>query len=147
MARWPTTPSAYKYPQAPWLIHPILSSSPLRSSSHIWSRARELEETPHAGRHRAAGFPIRVLLLPLLRWTGARTMSIHRMRVILRRRCTCGACLRQAVQLQDLEVGFVGLHRQRLCGNVIPLSVFKGMNTTATPLPYNYVVRSWGNGL
>ena len=37
------------------------------------------------------------------------------------------AVLGGLLPLHDLEVGFVGLHRQRSCGNVIPLSVYKGM--------------------
>jgi hypothetical protein len=42
-----------------------------------------------------------------------------------------------------IEVGFCCLHQQRLCGNVPAHSVFKGMNTTATLLPFNYIDRSW----
>jgi hypothetical protein len=107
-------------PQAPWLIHPILSCSPLRPSSHVWSRVRELEETPCVGRRHAAGFPVRVLLLSLLHWTRTRTTSIHCTCVISQRRYSCGACLYQVVRLHDLEVGFDDLHPQRLCGNLIP---------------------------
>jgi hypothetical protein len=72
-------------PYAPPLF---LSSSWL--SSHVWSCASELEETPHTGRHRAPGFLVQILLLPLLCWTGVRTTSIHRMCVIPQRCCTCG---------------------------------------------------------
>jgi hypothetical protein len=57
-------------------------------------------------------------LLPLLRWTGARTTSIHRMCVIPRRCRTFATRLHRPVRLHDLEVGFGCLHRQRLCGNV-----------------------------
>jgi hypothetical protein len=110
----------YKLPQAPLAHHPFSHSSPLRPSSHIWSRARELEETPRVGRCRATGFPVWVLLLPLLCWTGAWTMFIHRTCVIPRRRCSCSACLPRLVWLHDLGIGFDSLNCQRSCGNVIP---------------------------
>jgi hypothetical protein len=71
----------------PWLIHPSLQSSPLSLGSHVRSCARELEETPPTGRHRAAGFSVRVHLLTLLRWTRARMTSIHWTCVIPRKRC------------------------------------------------------------
>jgi hypothetical protein len=48
-------------PYAPPLF---LSSSWL--NSHAWSCASELKETPHTGRHRAIGFLVQILLLPLL---------------------------------------------------------------------------------
>jgi hypothetical protein len=51
------------------------------------------------------------------------------------------------VRLHDLEVGYGCLHRQRSCGNVLAHSVFKGMNTVAVPLPFNYVDRSWAMGV
>jgi hypothetical protein len=70
-------------------------------------------------------------------------MSIHHTCVIPRRRYLCGAWLRQAARLHDLKVGFVSLHRQCLCGNVIPLLVFKDMNTTTILLLFNYINRSW----
>jgi hypothetical protein len=106
------------------------------------SRARGLEETPCAGRRRAAGFPVPGFLLPLLNWTRSRTTSIHRTCVIPRRRCSCGAGLYRLVRLYDLDVGFGCLHRQHSCGNVPAHSVFKGMNTTSTPFPFNYIDRS-----
>jgi hypothetical protein len=40
-------------------------------SSHVWSCARELEETPHTGCCRATGSPVQILLLPLLYWIGS----------------------------------------------------------------------------
>jgi hypothetical protein len=79
----------------------------------------------------------------LLCYTGARMMSIHRTCVIPRRRCSCGAGLHRLVRLHDLEVGFGCLHRQHSCGNVPTHSVFKGMNTITTLLPFNYIDRSW----
>jgi hypothetical protein len=121
------------------LIHPSLQSSLLWLGSHIWSCARELEETPPSGRHRAAGFLVRVLLLPLLRWTEAQTMSIHQTCVEPRRCChlwcldssTCSTTRpRCRLQLSQSTM-FVQ--------NVFPLSSFKGMNTVATLLPYNYI--------
>jgi hypothetical protein len=51
------------------------------------------------------------------------------------------------VWLHDLKVSFGCLHRQRSCGNVPAHSVFKGMNTVAIPLLFNYVDRSWALGL
>jgi hypothetical protein len=129
-------PSTYINPPPwpPWLIHPSLQSSPLWLDSHIWSRACELEETPQAGRRRATRFLVQVLLLPLLRWTGAQTTSIYHTCVIPRRYRTCGTHLHRPIQLHDLEVGFGCPLRQRSCGNVPAHSVFKGMNTVATPL-------------
>jgi hypothetical protein len=59
----------------------------------------------------------------------------------------CGAGLLRLVRLHDLEVGFGCLHRQRSCGNVSAHSVFKGMNTVAIPLLFNYVDRSWAMGV
>jgi hypothetical protein len=50
------------------------------------------------------------------------------------------------VRLHDLEVGFVGLHRQCSCGNVPVHSVFKGMNTIAALLPYSCVEQIIGYG-
>jgi hypothetical protein len=43
-------------------MHPSLQSYSLWLGSHIWSCAHELEETPCAGRCRAAGFLVYVLL-------------------------------------------------------------------------------------
>jgi hypothetical protein len=107
----PPAPSTYvKVPFAPWLIHQSLQSSPLWLGSLVWSCPRELEETPRAGRRRAARFPVRVLLLPLLCRTEAQTMSIHRTYVIPQRCCTCSTLLHRLVLLHDLEVGFDGLH-------------------------------------
>jgi hypothetical protein len=88
-------------------------------------------------------FRFQSFLLVLLCWAGAWTTSIHRTCVIPRRCYSCGASLLRLVRLHDLEVGFVGLHRQCSCGNVPVHSVFKGMNTTTTPLPSNYIDRSW----
>jgi hypothetical protein len=85
---------------------PLAHSSHLLLSSHVWSRANELEETPRAGRRRGAGFLVPVFLLPLLCWTESRTTSMHRTCVIPRRRCSCDACLHRMVRLDDLEVGF-----------------------------------------
>jgi hypothetical protein len=130
-------PTAYINPPYPLGHSSHLLHSSLWPSSHIWSRARELEETPHAGHRRVAGFPVPLLLLPLLCWTGAQTMSIHRTCVIPRRRCSYGAGRHRLVRLHDLEVGFGCLHQQHSCGNVPAHSVIKGMNTTATPLPYS----------
>jgi hypothetical protein len=127
----------------PWFIHPISCSLLPCLAPTFWSHAHELEETPRAGRRRAAGFLVLVYLLLLLCWTGARMTFVHRTCVIPRRRCSYGAGLLQLVRLHDLEVGFVGLHRQCSCGNVPVHLVFKGMNTTATPLPFNYIDRSW----
>jgi hypothetical protein len=62
-------------------------SSPLWLGSLVWSCARELEEIPPTGHRRAARFPLQVLLLLLLRWTGARGTSIHQTCVELRRCC------------------------------------------------------------
>jgi hypothetical protein len=127
----------------PWFIYPISSSLLSGLAPTFWSYASGLKETPRAGRRRATGFPVLVYLLPLLCWPGARTMSIHRMCVIPWRRCSCSAGLVRLIRLHDTEVGFVGLHQQRLCGNVPAHSVFKGMNTTATPLPFKYIDKSW----
>jgi hypothetical protein len=48
----------YKGPLAPWPIHPSLQSSPLWLGSLVWSRVRELEETPRAERCCVAGCPV-----------------------------------------------------------------------------------------
>jgi hypothetical protein len=130
-----------------WLINPISFSLLPGLAPMFWSRARELEETPRVGCRRATGFSVPVFLLLLLCRTGARTTSMHRTCVIPRRRCSCGAGVHRQVQLHDLEVGFRCLHRQRSCGNIPAHSIFKGMNTTTTPLPFNYIDRSWEKGL
>jgi hypothetical protein len=73
-------------------------------------------------------------------------MSIHHACVIPRRRCLCSDGLLQLVWLHDLEVGF-GCHPwQRSCGNVPANSVFKGMNTSATLLPYSCIEYIMGYG-
>jgi hypothetical protein len=133
----------YKPPMLPWLINPISSSFLPGLAPTFWSRAHELEETPRVKRCRAARFTVLVFLLPLLCWTRARTTSIHRTCVIPQRRCSCGDGLHRLVQLHDLEVSFGCLHRQCSCGNVPAHSFFKGMNTIATLLPFNYIHRSW----
>jgi hypothetical protein len=116
----PPAPSTYiKVPFSPWLIDPSLQSSPLWLGSLVWSCARKLEETPCAGRHHAAGFPVRVLL-PQIATTKARMMYIHHTCVIPLRCYTFGTPLCRLVRLHDLEVGFDGLHHQCLCGNVFP---------------------------
>jgi hypothetical protein len=51
---------------------PPLFLSSLWLSSHVWSRASELEGTPHTGRHQVARLPVQTLLLLLLCWTGSR---------------------------------------------------------------------------
>jgi hypothetical protein len=48
-----------------------LYSSVLSGSSHVWSRASELEDTPHTGRRQAARLLVQILLLLLLCWTGS----------------------------------------------------------------------------
>ena len=71
---------------------PFLPSSPLFSlalAPLVWSwhcEVEDLEVLPPSERRRAAGFPVRNLLLPLcLCWTGARRTFLHRMCVELRR--------------------------------------------------------------
>jgi hypothetical protein len=135
----PPTPSAYINPPYPLAHSSHLLLSSLWPSSNVLSRARDLEKTPRAGHRHAAGFLVRVHLLPLLHWIGAQMTSIHCMCVIPQRRCSCGACLHRLVRLHDLEVGFGCLSRQCLCRNIPTHSVFKGMNTTAALLPYNSV--------
>jgi hypothetical protein len=126
----------------PWFIRPISSSLLSGLAPMFWSCANKLKETPRAGHRRAAGFPVIVYLLSLLCWTGAWTTFIYRTCVIPQSRYSCGAGLLWLVRLHELEVGFVSLHRQRSCGNVPAHSVFKGMNTTATSFPFNYIDRS-----
>jgi hypothetical protein len=85
----PPAPSTYINPPSwpPSLIYSSLQSSPLWLGSLVWSCACELEEIPPTGHRRAARFSLQVLLLLLLRWTGARGMSIHQTCVELRRCC------------------------------------------------------------
>jgi hypothetical protein len=127
----------------PWFIHPISSSLLPCLAPTFWICTRKLEETPCARRCCAAGFLVLVYLLLLLCWTGARMTFVHRMCVIPQRSYSCGASLLRLVWLHDLEVSFFSLHRQCSCGNIPVHLVFKGMNTTATPLPFNYIDRSW----
>jgi hypothetical protein len=51
----------------PYAPHPFLSSFWL--SSHVWSRASKLEDTPHTRCSHATGILVHTLLLPLLCWT------------------------------------------------------------------------------
>jgi hypothetical protein len=105
------SPSTYiKDPLGPLGSSSISTSSPMWLGSHIWRRAHELEEILQARHRWAAGFPVRVLL-SLLCWTGAQTISIHHTGVIPRRCYTCGTRLHRPVRLHDLEVGFGWLHR------------------------------------
>jgi hypothetical protein len=131
------TPSPIN-PLAHSFIHPSLFLSSSWLGSLVWNCASELDETPCAGRRHAAGFLVQIHL-PLLYWTRARTTSIHHTCVTPRRRRSCGAGLLQLLWLHDLEVGFVGHHRQNSCGNIPAHSVFNGMNTYATPLPYSFI--------
>jgi hypothetical protein len=96
-------------------------------------------ETPSSERHRAAGFLVRVLLLLLLHWTGAWTMSIHQPCFELRRRCHSWR-LASSTCPTTRPWGRLWLSPPRMfMQNVFLLSVFKRMNTVATPLPYNYI--------
>jgi hypothetical protein len=106
LGRWPPTPLRIYKPPYPLAHSSHLFPSSLWHSSHVWNRASELEETPCDGRCRVARFPVQILLVLLLCWTGARTTSIHHMCVIPRRPCSGGAGLLRLVQLHDLQVGF-----------------------------------------
>jgi hypothetical protein len=53
----------------PYASRLFLSS--LWLSSHVWSHASELEDTPHIGRRQVAGLPVQSLLLSVLCWIGS----------------------------------------------------------------------------
>jgi hypothetical protein len=116
-------PYAYINPPLPWLIHPISSSLLPGLAPTFWSRARELEETQRVGRRHAAGFLVLVFLLPLLCWTGAQKMSIHRACAIPQRRCSCGAGLHRLVQIHDLRLAFV-VFINNVCARTFPRTRF-----------------------
>jgi hypothetical protein len=144
----PPTPSTYiKAPLAP-LAHSSLS--PILFSllgSYIWSCARELEETPRAGHRCTNGFLVQVLLLPLLRWTGAQMTSLHRTCVIPRRFCACGTHLLQPVQLHNVEVGFGWVHQKCLCGNIFPALGLQRYEHCSCSVTLQLQRISWGKGL
>jgi hypothetical protein len=92
--RWPPTPStAYINPLwVPWLIH----SLSLLLFFLTWLPRLELCQRVERNSScrtlsRCQISSLNPYLLPLLCWTGDRTMSIHRTRVIIRRRRLCGA--------------------------------------------------------
>jgi hypothetical protein len=125
-------------PYAPPLF---LSSSWLRS--HVWSCASELEDTPHTGHRRAVGSLVQRFLLPLLCWTGSgrshgapyvceyyEVIALVLLRWHHGAVALCGCCHtgimvpwhRSIVTSRSSRpLGrLCHLHRQRLCGSIIP---------------------------
>ena len=105
-------------------LYLLCGSQGLEPAHRVW-RHGKLESSPPYARRRAAGLPVRIRLLPLLCWTGARGTSY-----------TPYVCeyyevlhVRHSSSLEHLHghevVMGVRLHRQRSDGDVIPSSVFE----------------------
>ena len=121
--------------------HPIhsLYSSPLLSLSLapiVWSWLGNLEVLPPSGCRRAAGFPVRSLLLPLPlldRSPGdVCTPYVYKTAEVpwFRYFVIIGLFVYSTLRSASLR-----LLQQRSCGSVSPLSVFKGMISDLSPLP------------
>jgi hypothetical protein len=119
------------------LIHLILQSSPLWLDFLVWICARKLEVTPPSGRYHAARFLVRVLLLLLLCWTDdVYTLDVCRTTAVPPVVVLVFIDLFDYTTLRSASLVFI----DNICAGTFPIfSVFKGMNSIATLLPYNYV--------